>query len=70
MVQKGGVAMSKSRGNVVGAIEMADKYGCDTGRMYTSQPRRKKDPEWDEQGIEGPRAFLKKLYRSSSMRRG
>ena len=35
MVQKGGVAMSKSRGNVVGAIDMADKYGCDTGRMYT-----------------------------------
>ena len=35
MVQKGGVAMSKSRGNVVGAIEMAEKYGCDTGRLYT-----------------------------------
>ncbi len=35
MVQKGGVAMSKSRGNVVGAIDMAEKYGADTGRMYT-----------------------------------
>src|SRR5437588_634872 len=32
MVQKGGVAMSKSRGNVVGAEEMAQKYGADTGR--------------------------------------
>ncbi len=54
MVQKGGVAMSKSRGNVVGAIDMADKYGCDTGRMYTlfAAPPEK-DLEWSEQGIEG-----------------
>jgi leucyl-tRNA synthetase len=64
MVQKGGVAMSKSRGNVVGAIEMADKYGCDTGRMYTlfAAPPEK-DLEWDEQGIEGSARFLKKVYR-------
>ena len=64
MVQKGGVAMSKSRGNVVGAIEMADKYGCDTGRMYTlfAAPPEK-DLEWSEQGIEGSARFLKKLYR-------
>ena len=64
MVQKGGVAMSKSRGNVVGAIEMADKYGCDTGRMYTlfAAPPEK-DLEWDEQGIEGSARFLKKMYR-------
>jgi leucyl-tRNA synthetase len=64
MVQKGGVAMSKSRGNVVGAIEMADKYGCDTGRMYTlfAAPPEK-DLEWDEQGIEGSARFLRKLYR-------
>ena len=40
---KGGVAMSKSRGNVVGAIDMADRYGCDTGRLYTlfAAPSRK-----------------------------
>ncbi|MGH9746379.1 MAG: leucine--tRNA ligase [Candidatus Acidiferrales bacterium] len=64
MVQKGGVAMSKSRGNVVGAIEMAEKYGCDTGRMYTlfAAPPEK-DLEWDEQGIEGAARFLKKLFR-------
>jgi len=64
MVQKGGVAMSKSRGNVVGAIEMADKYGSDTGRMYTlfAAPPEK-DLEWDEQGIEGSARFLKKVYR-------
>ena len=64
MVQKGGVAMSKSRGNVVGAIEMADKYGCDTGRMYTlfAAPPEK-DLEWSEQGIEGSARFLSRVYR-------
>ncbi len=64
MVQKGGVAMSKSRGNVVGAIDMADKYGCDTGRMYTlfAAPPEK-DLEWNEQGIEGSSRFLNRVYR-------
>jgi leucyl-tRNA synthetase len=64
MVQKGGVAMSKSRGNVVGAIDMADKYGCDTGRIYTlfAAPPEK-DLEWNEDAIEGSSRFLTKLYR-------
>jgi leucyl-tRNA synthetase len=64
MVQKGGVAMSKSRGNVVGAIDMAEKYGCDTGRMYTlfAAPPEK-DLEWSEQGIEGSSRFLHKVFR-------
>ncbi|MGH9715681.1 MAG: leucine--tRNA ligase [Candidatus Acidiferrales bacterium] len=64
MVQKGGVAMSKSRGNVVGAIEMAEKYGCDTGRMYTlfAAPPEK-DLEWSEQGIEGAARFLSRVFR-------
>ena len=64
MVQKGGVAMSKSRGNVVGAIDMADKYGCDTGRMYTlfAAPPEK-DLEWSEEAIEGPSRFLQRLHR-------
>ena len=54
MVLKGGMAMSKSKGNVVGAEEMADKYGCDTGRLYTlfAAPPEK-DLEWSEQAIEG-----------------
>ena len=64
MVQKGGVAMSKSRGNVVGAIDMADKYGADTGRMYTlfAAPPEK-DLEWSEEAIEGSARFLNKVYR-------
>ncbi|MCL6565204.1 MAG: leucine--tRNA ligase [Acidobacteriia bacterium] len=64
MVLKGGVAMSKSRGNVVGAAEMAEKYGADTGRLYTlfAAPPEK-DLEWSEQSIEGCARFLQRLFR-------
>jgi leucyl-tRNA synthetase len=64
MVLKGGVAMSKSSGNVVGAVEMAEKYGADTGRMYTlfAAPPEK-DLEWSEQGIEGSARFLARVFR-------
>jgi len=64
MVQKGGVAMSKSRGNVVGAEEMAQKYGADTGRIYTlfAAPPEK-DLEWSEESIEGAWRFLNRVYR-------
>jgi leucyl-tRNA synthetase len=64
MVQKGGAAMSKSKGNVVGAVEMADKYGADTGRLYTlfAAPPEK-DLEWSEESIEGAWRFLNRVYR-------
>jgi leucyl-tRNA synthetase len=64
MVQKGGVAMSKSKGNVVGAEEMADKYGADTGRLYTlfAAPPEK-DLEWSEESIDGSWRFLNRVYR-------
>ncbi len=64
MVQKDGVAMSKSRGNVVGAEDMARKYGCDTGRLYTlfAAPPEK-DLEWSEQSIEGSARFLNRVFR-------
>jgi leucyl-tRNA synthetase len=64
MVLKGGVAMSKSRGNVVGAHEMADKYGADTGRLYTlfAAPPEK-DLEWSNESIDGAWRFLNRVYR-------
>jgi len=64
MVQKGGMAMSKSRGNVVGAMEMADKYGADTGRLYTlfAAPPEK-DLEWSEESIEGAWRFINRVFR-------
>jgi leucyl-tRNA synthetase len=64
MVLKGGTAMSKSKGNIVGAIDMADKYGADTGRLYmlfANQPE--KDLEWSEDSIEGAWRFVNKVYR-------
>jgi leucyl-tRNA synthetase len=64
MVLKGGVAMSKSRGNVVGAIDMAEKFGADTGRLYTlfAAPPEK-DLEWSEESIEGSWRFLNRVFR-------
>jgi leucyl-tRNA synthetase len=64
MVLKGGTAMSKSKGNIVGAIDMAEKYGADTGRLYmlfANQPER--DLEWSEDSIEGAWRFVNKVYR-------
>jgi len=64
MVLKGGEAMSKSKGNVVGAIDMAEKYGADTGRLYTlfAAPPEK-DLEWSEESIEGSWRFLNRVFR-------
>src|SRR5260370_24597723 len=64
MVLKDGAKMSKSKGNVVGAIDMAEKYGCDTARMYTlfAAPPEK-DLEWSEHTIEGWARFLHRVFR-------
>ena len=64
MVLKDGAKMSKSKGNLVGAIDMAEKYGCDTARLYTlfAAPPEK-DLEWSEQGIEGCARFLNRVFR-------
>jgi leucyl-tRNA synthetase len=64
MVLKGGIAMSKSKGNVVGAHEMADKFGADTGRLYTlfAAPPEK-DLEWSEESIDGAWRFLNRVFR-------
>jgi leucyl-tRNA synthetase len=63
-VLKGGAAMSKSKGNIVGAIDMAEKYGADTGRLYTlfAAPPEK-DLEWSEESIEGAWRFLNRVFR-------
>ncbi len=64
MVLKDGAAMSKSKGNVVGALDIAAKYGCDTARLYTlfAAPPEK-DLEWSEEGIEGSWRFLNRAWR-------
>ncbi len=64
MVLKDGAAMSKSRGNVVGAEEMSEKYGADTGRLFVlfAAPPEK-DLEWQDTGVEGMYRFLARTYR-------
>jgi leucyl-tRNA synthetase len=49
---------------VVGALEMAERYGADTGRLYTlfAAPPEK-DLEWSEESIEGSWRFLNRVYR-------
>ncbi|HEX9223043.1 MAG TPA: leucine--tRNA ligase [Candidatus Acidoferrales bacterium] len=71
MVLKGGVAMSKSKGNVVGAEEMASQHGCDTGRLYTlfAAPPEK-DYEWSYGGIKGCSRFLDNVYKLVSKHAG
>src|SRR5258708_5995316 len=64
MVQKGGVAMSKSKGNVVGAMEMAEKYAAHTpplSTLFTTPPE--KDLEWSEESIEGAWRFINRVFR-------
>jgi leucyl-tRNA synthetase len=64
MVQLGGKAMSKSRGNVVDPDEMVRKYGADTCRLFTlfAAPPEK-DMEWNESSVQGQFRFLGRVYR-------
>jgi leucyl-tRNA synthetase len=64
MIIKNGAKMSKSLGNVVSPDEMVARYGADSTRMYTlfaTAPDRELD--WQDDGVEGIRRFLSKLYR-------
>jgi leucyl-tRNA synthetase len=64
MVLKDGAAMSKSRGNVVGADDLACRYGADTGRLFVlfAAPPEK-ELEWQDTGVEGMHRFLARTYR-------
>ncbi len=64
MITKGGVKMSKSKGNSVQPDELIKKYGSDTFRLYTlfiGPPER--DAEWDDRAVEGPFRFLNRIWR-------
>jgi leucyl-tRNA synthetase len=64
MVIAEGAKMSKSRGNVVGADMLAEKYGTDTARMFVlfAAPPEK-DADWRTEGAEGIYRFLGRVYR-------
>ncbi|HTC21881.1 MAG TPA: class I tRNA ligase family protein, partial [bacterium] len=64
MITKGGVKMSKSKGNSVQPDELIAKYGSDTFRLYTlfiGPPER--DAEWDDRAVEGPFRFLNRVWK-------
>ena len=59
MVLMDGSKMSKSKGNTVSPIEIINKYGADTARLFVlfaAPPER--DLDWSEQGVEGCFRFL------------
>ncbi len=64
MITKGGAKMSKSKGNVVPVDELVEQYGADTGRvfiLFMGPPEL--DAEWNDQGVEGSRRFLNRVWR-------
>ncbi|MGV8172446.1 MAG: leucine--tRNA ligase [Candidatus Woesearchaeota archaeon] len=64
IVYKDGHKMSKSYGNIVTQVEIAEKYGIDTARMFilfVAAPD--KEMEWSDQGMEGTYKFLTRIHR-------
>src|SRR6202167_492918 len=64
MVIADGAKMSKSKGNVVGADSLADRYGADTARLFilfAGPPE--KEVDWRDERAEGIYRFLGRVYR-------
>ena len=64
MVIRDGAKMSKSKGNVVSADELTEKFGADTGRifeLFAAPPER--DLDFTEAGADGAYRFLGRVYR-------
>jgi leucyl-tRNA synthetase len=64
MVQKNGVKMSKSKGNVVPPDTIIGPMGADTMRLYIlfcGPPER--DTEWNDESVEGCYRFLNRIWR-------
>jgi len=64
MVIAEGAKMSKSKGNVVGADSLADRYGADTARLFilfAGPPE--KEVDWRDERAEGIYRFLGRVYR-------
>jgi leucyl-tRNA synthetase len=63
MINRNGMKMSKSKGNVVSPDDLVKKYGIDSLRMYELFIGPSElDSEWDDSGIEGVYRYLNKLW--------
>jgi leucyl-tRNA synthetase len=71
MVIAEGAKMSKSKGNVVGADSLAEKFGADTARMFVlfAAPPEK-EVDWRTEGAEGIYRFLGRVYRFATRNAG
>ena len=55
--------MSKSKKNVISPMEIIQKYGADTARLFMlSDVPPERDIEWSDKGVEAIFKFLKKLW--------
>ncbi len=71
MIYKDGAKMSKSKGNVVAPDEIVDRHGADTLRLYVLfMGPAADDVEWSEQGVEGQRRFLDRVWRLAAGQEG
>jgi len=71
MVIAEGAKMSKSKGNVVGADMLAEKFGADTARLFilfAGPPE--KEVDWRTEGAEGVYRFLGRVYRFATRNLG
>jgi len=65
MVLRNGEKMSKSRGNVVGIDETAEKNGVDAMRMFLLKATPPEETmEWTDDGIAGRVRFLDRVWRA------
>jgi leucyl-tRNA synthetase len=71
MVIAEGAKMSKSKGNVVGADMLAERFGADTARMFVlfAAPPEK-EVDWRFEGAEGIYRFLGRVYRFATRNTG
>ena len=66
MVLRDGEKMSKSRGNVVGIDETADRNGVDAMRLFLLKATPPEDTmEWTAEGIAGRVRFLDRVWRAT-----
>lgn len=69
VLDKEGVKMSKSKGNVVNPDEMIDKYGADAVRLYMMFVAPLEDDKmWNEDNIVGVYRFLERVWKFAFMR--
>ncbi len=64
MILKDGDKMSKSRGNVINPDDIVNQYGADTLRLYEMfMGPLEAAKDWTDEGVEGARRFLDRVWR-------